>query len=133
LSQTIAQRFHLSTPQTFWLGTSTALTSTVFQPCCACLSDVLGRKGALTFSAGALAAGSLIGAVAPNYATLIAGRSLQGIGVGGISAITDIIVTDIVPLRFRGKWFAFISVPWAIGTTIGPIIAGLLTKDGSWV
>jgi len=94
---------------------------------------VLGRKGALTLSGAALATGSLIAGVSRNYGMLITGRSLQGIGSGGISAITDIIVTDIVPLRVRGKWFAFISVPWAVGTTFGPILSGALTKSGSWV
>lgn len=74
-----------------------------------------------------------MGAVAPNYGTIIAGRTLQGFGSGGISALTDIIVTDIVPLRVRGKWFAFISVPWAIGTTIGPVLSGILTTERSWV
>jgi MFS family permease len=115
------------------MGTSTALTSTVFQPCCASISDVLGRRYALTLSAAFLAFGSCLAAVSPNYASIIAARSLQGIGAGGISAITDVIVTDIVPLRSRGKYFAFISVPWAIGTAIGPIISGVLAKDNLWV
>lgn len=131
--QTIAQDFQLSTPRTFWLGTSTALTSTIIQPCCATLADVFGRKIALTGSALLLTVGSLMGALAPNYATILAGRTLQGLGSGGISALTDIIVTDLVPLRVRGKWFAFISVPWAIGTTIGPVLSGILTTGGSWV
>ncbi|KAL2830859.1 major facilitator superfamily domain-containing protein [Aspergillus cavernicola] len=130
--QTIAQDFHLSTPKAFWLGTSTALTSTIIQPCCATLADVVGRRAALTGSALLLAIGSLMGAVAPNYATILAGRALQGFGSGGISALTDIIVTDIVPLRVRGKWFAFISVPWAIGTTVGPVLSGILTTAGTW-
>ncbi|OJJ00347.1 hypothetical protein ASPVEDRAFT_884535 [Aspergillus versicolor CBS 583.65] len=130
--KTIAQDFQLSTPRTFWLGTSTALTSTIIQPCCATLADVFGRKVALTGSALLLTVGSLMGALAPNYATILAGRTLQGLGSGGISALTDIIVTDLVPLRVRGKWFAFISVPWAIGTTIGPVLSGILTTGGSW-
>ncbi|KAF2115472.1 major facilitator superfamily domain-containing protein [Lophiotrema nucula] len=129
---TIAQHFSLSTPKTFWLATSTALTSTVIQPCCATLADVLGRKKSLTISAAALAIGSLIGALAQNYATIISGRSIQGIGAGGVYAISDIIITDIVPLRHRGKWFAFISISAAIGTTMGPILSGVLTKEGSW-
>ncbi|KAJ5281720.1 hypothetical protein N7478_007092 [Penicillium angulare] len=131
-SQTIEEDFQLSTPKTFWLGTSTALTSTIIQPCCATLADVFGRKATLTGSAVLLAVGSLIGSVAPSYAVILVGRALQGLGSGGISALTDIIVTDIVPLRVRGKWFAFISVPWAIGTTIGPVISGILTTSGSW-
>ncbi|KAL3479518.1 major facilitator superfamily domain-containing protein [Aspergillus californicus] len=130
--QTIAEDFHLTTPEAFWLGTSTALTSTIIQPCCATLADVLGRRAALTGSALLLAMGSLIGALAPNYATILAGRTLQGFGSGGVSALTDIIVTDIVPLRVRGKWFAFISVPWAIGTTVGPVLSGILTTAGTW-
>jgi MFS family permease len=84
-------------------------------------------------SAAFLAIGSLLAAIAQNYATIIAGRSIQGIGAGGISAVTDIIITDTVPLRFRGQWFAFISVPWAIGTTVGPILSGILTKYSWWV
>ncbi|KAH8891544.1 MFS general substrate transporter [Thozetella sp. PMI_491] len=129
---TIAQEFDLAEPEAFWLGSSAALASTVLQPCSAALSDVLGRKGALTLTATSLGAGSLIAAVAPSYAVLILGRSLQGIGSGGISAITDIIITDIVPLRFRGQWFAYISVPWAIGTAVGPILSGVLTNHGLW-
>ncbi|KAK0640741.1 major facilitator superfamily domain-containing protein, partial [Cercophora newfieldiana] len=119
-------------PKAFWLGSSAALTSTLIQPCCACLCDIFGRKGALGFSATSLAAGSLLALAAQNYATLITGRCFQGIGAGGVSAIIDIIITDMVPLRFRGQWFAYIGVPWAIGTTIGPIVSGILTSNGSW-
>ncbi|KAK4451156.1 major facilitator superfamily domain-containing protein [Podospora aff. communis PSN243] len=129
---TIAQEFNLTEPKAFWLGSSSALTSTLIQPCCACLCSIFGRKGALGFSAVCLAAGSLLAAVAQNYATLITGRCIQGIGAGGVSAITDIVITDIVPLRFRGQWFAYIGVPWAIGTTVGPIVSGVLTSGGSW-
>ncbi|KAK0618892.1 major facilitator superfamily domain-containing protein [Immersiella caudata] len=129
---TIAHEFNLAEPKAFWLGSSSALTSTLIQPCCACLCSIFGRKGALGSSAVCLAAGSLLAAVAQDYATLITGRCIQGIGAGGVSAITDIIITDIVPLRFRGQWFAYIGVPWAIGTTVGPIVSGVLTSNSSW-
>jgi len=39
--------------------------------------------------------------VAPNIAILIAGRALQGLGSGGITALTYIIIADITPLRKR--------------------------------
>jgi MFS family permease len=103
------------------------------QPGCACFADIAGRRSALTYSAAMLALGGLLAAVAQNYATIITGRSLQGIGVGGIYAITEIIVTDLVPLRLRGIWLGFLSISSAIGTCSGPILSGVLTKTASWV
>jgi MFS family permease len=106
---------------------------TVVQPGSACFADLVGRRWALTLSAAALALGALLAAVARNYATIITGRSLQGIGVGGVYTITEIIITDLVPLRLRGIWFAFLSVFSAIGLCSGPILSGVLTKTASWV
>jgi MFS family permease len=36
---------------------------------------------------------------------MLVGRSLQGIGAGGMISLTEVIITDMVPLRERGKWF----------------------------
>lgn len=80
-----------------------------------------------------LAVGCLLAALASHFPVLLSGRCLQGIGIGGVTAVTDIIVTDIVPLRLRGQWFAFISVPWALGTVTGPILGGAIVEATSWV
>lgn len=120
-------------PETFWLGTSTALTTTVVQPGSATFADVVGRRWALSVSAALLTVGSLMVAVGHQYPVLIAGRSIQGFGVGGIYTITEIIVTDLVPLRLRGIWFAILSVFVAIGICVGPVAAGILTESASWV
>jgi MFS family permease len=120
-------------PQAFWLGTSTALTATVVQPGCATFADIIGRRGALTLSAAMLTLGGLLAAVAQNYATILTGRCLQGIGVGGVYTITEIIVAELVPLRLRSIWFGFLSVFTAIGTCGGPILSGVLTETASWV
>ena len=94
---------------------------------------MLGQKSALSVCATALATGCLIASLAESFSVLLTGRCLQGIGMGGVTAVTDIIVTSMVPLRFRGQWFAFISVPWAVGTVAGPIFGGAITKKVSWV
>jgi MFS family permease len=109
------------------------LTATVVQPGCASFADIIGRRWALTLSAFNLALGALLAAIAQNYATIITGRSLQGVGVGGIYTVTEIIIADLVPLRLRGIWFGFLSVFTAIGTCSGPILSGVLTKTASWV
>lgn len=70
---------------------------------------------ALTF----FTAGTIISALAHNFAVLLVGRSIQGVGGGGIIALTYVIVTDLVTLRERGKWFGLISMMWAIGSVSG--------------
>lgn len=47
--------------------------------------------------------------------------------------LKEVIVTDLVPMRVRGKWFGVISLAWAIGTAGGPLIGGLLAENDSWV
>lgn len=77
--------------------------------------------------------GVIVAAVANNFTTLLVGRSIQGIGGGGLIALTEIVVTDLVPMRFRGQWFGIISAMWAIGSVSGPVIGGALSQNASWV
>lgn len=63
--------------------------------------------------------GALIGALAKNFTYMLVGRSIQGVGGGGIIVLSEIIVTDLVPLRFRGNWFGIIAGTWALGTVTG--------------
>ena len=77
--------------------------------------------------------GTIIAAVADNFTVLLVGRTVQGIGAGGFTTMTEIIVTDLVPLRRRGKWFGIISMAVAVGSGIGPVIGGSLAQKVSWV
>lgn len=76
--------------------------------------------------------GSALCCAAHNFAELLAGRSIQGIGGGGIISMGIIIVTDIVPLRQRPKYSNFIQLAWAIGSLIGPLLGGLFAEYTTW-
>jgi MFS family permease len=58
------------------------------------------------------AAGSLVAALAGNFSVIIAGRTIQGLGGGGLIALTEMVVADLVPLAFRGQWFSLLSAMW---------------------
>lgn len=77
--------------------------------------------------------GALVAALANDFGTLLVGRSFQGIGGGGLIALTEILVTDLVPLRLRGQWFGIISAMWSIGSVSGPIIGGAFAQRVTWV
>ena len=76
--------------------------------------------------------GAIIGALAQTFTVLLIGRSVQGVGGGGIVCLTEVLITDLIPLRERGKWFGFQSLTWALGSVTGPLIGGAFAQDVTW-
>lgn len=64
---------------------------------------------------------------------MLIGRSLQGVGAGGIIALSEIVVTDLVELRLRGKWFGYLTIMWVVGSISGPVIGGAFAQKGLWL
>ncbi|KAI1037423.1 hypothetical protein LB505_005544 [Fusarium chuoi] len=127
----IAEDIGATASEAFWCGTSFLLASAVVQPPDASLSHIFGRRSALLASLTVFTGGSIMAALAKNIAMLLGGRTLQGLGSGGILALTYVIATDLASLRDRGKWFGLISLNWAIGSILGPLIGGALVEV-SW-
>ncbi|PQE20256.1 major facilitator superfamily transporter protein [Rutstroemia sp. NJR-2017a BBW] len=131
----ITEKLGGSAIEAFWSGTSFLLTSAVFQPVIAGLSHVFGRKASLMGSGLLFGIGSILAAVAQNFTLMLVGRSIQGIGGGGILTLGEIIVTDLVPLSVRGAYFGYIVCAggvWAIGSVGGPLIGGAFAENVSW-
>lgn len=118
--------------EAFWTGTSFLLTSTVFQPVFGSFSDIFGRKSMIYVSLVLFAVGAIVAAVAKDFGVILVGRSIQGIGGGGIIVLTEIVVTDLVPMRQRGNYFSIISSMWALGTVIGPLLGGGFSQNVDW-
>ncbi|MCJ1464044.1 hypothetical protein MMC07_002654 [Pseudocyphellaria aurata] len=128
----IAQKLKGTAIEAFWSGTSFLLCSTIFQPNFASFSHIFGRKPMIMTGLVFFLVGVIVAAVAKDFATLLVGRSIQGIGGGGLIALTEIVVTDLVPLRLRGQWFGIISGMWALGSVSGPVIGGAFAQNVSW-
>lgn len=56
---------------------------------------------------------------------------MLGIGISGVIPFSEIIVTDIVPLCFRGQCLSYFRIAWAMGTVAGPVVGGGLAKSYS--
>jgi MFS family permease len=70
--------------------------------------------------------------VSKGFALMLTGRSIQGVGAAGVIAITEILITDMVPLRSRGQYYALLAVVLAIGSLSGPVIGGALASHKAW-
>lgn len=117
--------------EAFWAGTSFLLTSTVFQPSYASFSHIFGRKPLVFVALTLFAVGAILCGVAKNFTYMLVGRCIQGVGAGGIISLTEIIITDMVPLKERGKWFGFVSAMWAVGSVAGPLLGGAFAQNGT--
>ena len=106
----IAQKLNGTAMQAFWSGTSFLLASTVFQPSYASFSHIFGRKPLIYVALTLFAVGAIIAALSKNFTSMLVGRSLQGVGAGGIISLTEVVITDMVPLSQRGKWFGCVSI-----------------------
>ncbi|KAJ5669517.1 hypothetical protein N7462_010587 [Penicillium macrosclerotiorum] len=118
--------------EAFWTGTSFTLCSAVFQPVFSSLSNLFGRKPLVLAAIAWFTIGTIVAGVANNFTHMLIGRSLQGIGGGGVITLTAIIIADIVPLSERAKYFGMLSAIWSLGTVVGPVIGGCFAEKISW-
>ena len=105
---TIARELQAS--QFVWVGSAYALSSTAFLPMSGGLAQVFGRRPAILGTMGLFALGSGICGGATSMNMLIAGRTVQGLGGGGIQSLTSIILADLVSLQERGVYAGFFGL-----------------------
>src|SRR5438128_2134802 len=87
-----------------WVIIAYLLSSTVVSPLYGKLSDIHGRRSMMLVALALFVAGSAAAAVAPNMAMLIAARTLQGVGGGGIVPMVQTAVADMITPRERGNY-----------------------------
>ncbi|KAI4844389.1 putative efflux pump antibiotic resistance protein [Aureobasidium sp. EXF-8845] len=129
---TLASALHTNTTQTFWIATSYLLTQAIFQPPIAALSDVFGRQAIFLLAISLFTVGSIICCLSHGITSMLVGRSIKGIGGGGIMSINLIILSDIIPLRQRAQYQGYLQLVFALGTNIAPAIGGLIVEKTTW-
>ncbi|RFU27338.1 hypothetical protein B7463_g9011, partial [Scytalidium lignicola] len=115
-----------------WVPNAYFLATIVILPLMAQASNLFGRRWLTLISVALFALGSGICGGARNQAMLIGGRVVQGFGGGGIALMINIVLTDLVPLRERGKYMAIVQMVSAVGAALGPFLGGILTERSTW-
>ena len=115
-----------------WVIIAYLLASTVVSPLYGKLSDIHGRRAMMLAAIGLFLAGSVVSAAAPDMAVLIAGRTLQGIGGGGIVPLTQTTIADMITPRERGRYQAYMGTSWIVAGAAGPAPAGVSADHLHW-
>lgn len=103
-SLTIITKDHGASSESAWIAGAYFLTSTSFQLLYGRLSDIWSRKVLLVIGIWIFFFGSLAASLAQTSLQLIVFRAFTGVGGGGLMTVAQLIVSDIVPLRERGKY-----------------------------
>ena len=114
------------------MSTSYLLAVVSFQPVHTSFSNIFGRKPALHFCCFLFCAGLLIFGTASSPRVLILGRTIQGLGGGGLEALSEVILTDITTLEARPRYLGLMAFFWASAGVVGPAIGGALVEYVSW-
>ncbi|MBU6314499.1 MAG: MFS transporter [Actinomycetales bacterium] len=110
-----------------WVVTAYLLTSTASTPLYGKISDIYGRRIVFQFAIVTFLIGSLLAGASQNMEQLIATRALQGLGAGGLMALTFVIIGDIVPPRDRGKYQGYFGAVWGLSSVAGPLLGGFFS------
>ncbi len=116
-----------------WVVTAYALTFGSLLLLGGRLADIFGRRRIFLVGLVLFTGASLLGGFAGNPATLIAARSLQGVGAAVLSPATLTILTvTFTDQRARAKAFGFWAAVAAGGGAAGALLGGILTQFLSW-
>jgi EmrB/QacA subfamily drug resistance transporter len=115
-----------------WVVTSTLLALTVSTPIWGKLSDLFDRKLLVQTGLVIYVLGSIFAGLSQSTGQLIACRVVQGIGVGGLTALVQVILSDLVSPRERGRYTGYLGAVFGIGTVAGPLIGGVITDGIGW-
>ncbi|WP_328398316.1 MDR family MFS transporter [Nocardia sp. NBC_00416] len=112
-----------------WVITTALLTNAASTPIWGKLADLFNKKTLVQLSIVIFVAGSVIAGFAHNVPVLLAARALQGVGMGGLTALVVAIIGSIVAPRERGRYSGYMGAVMAVSMTGGPILGGVIVDS----
>lgn len=112
-----------------WVITAALLATTVSTPIWGKLADLFNRKVLLQLSLIIFVASSAVAGFSSSPEMLITMRVFQGLGGGGMAALSQIVMADIISPRERGRYMGLFGAVMAVGTVGGPLLGGWITDN----
>ncbi|MFB9685414.1 MFS transporter [Amycolatopsis plumensis] len=127
-----ASGLHPSAPALVWIVDTYVIVFACLVIPAGAAGDRFGRKGVLLTGLGLFAAGTLLSALAPDVAVLLAGRALTGVGAAAVLPNSLAVLLHAVPAGRRAGTIATWASMTGIGGVAGNVGGGLVLTAGSW-
>ena len=115
-----------------WVVTAYLLSATSAVPIYGKLSDIHGRRIMLLVSISTFLVGSVLCALAPSMLALIVARFIQGIGGGGLLALSQTVVGDMLSPRERAGYQVYFAAAFTTASLAGPVLGGFFAQHLTW-
>ncbi|MFF3395332.1 MDR family MFS transporter [Streptomyces sp. NPDC002669] len=115
-----------------WVVTATLLASTASTPIWGKLADLFSKKLLLQISIGIFVVSSIACGFAQSTEQLIAFRAVQGLGMGALQVLVQVIIAAMISPKERGRYNGYLGGVMAVATVGGPLLGGFIT-DTSWL
>lgn len=128
----IMKSFDISTATVEWLTTGFMLVNGVMIPISAWMINKFNTRTMYIGAMSTFFVGTLLSFIAPNFATLLAGRLIQGLGVGVSMPLLQTIMLSIFPPEKRGAAMGTVGIAIGVAPAIGPTLSGWIVDNFSW-
>jgi MFS transporter, DHA2 family, multidrug resistance protein len=128
----IAGALSSSQNESTWVLTSYLVTNAIIMPISGWLANTFGRKRLFITCITGFTITSLLCGLAPNLASLIVLRALQGATGGGLQPVGQAILADSFPPEKRGMASAIYGIAAVVAPTVGPTLGGWITDSYEW-
>ncbi|MEU2577232.1 MFS transporter [Streptomyces anulatus] len=115
-----------------WVVTATLLASTASTPIWGKLADLFSKKLLLQIAIGLFVVSSIACGFAQSTEQLIAFRAVQGLGMGALQVLVQVIIAAMISPKERGRYNGYLGGVMAVATVGGPLLGGFIT-DASWL
>src|SRR5574340_1110938 len=115
-----------------WVITAALLANAAATPIWGKLADLFNKKTLVQSAIVIFVVGSAIAGLAPNVPVLLAARVIQGVGMGGLTALVVAIIGTIVSPRDRGRYSGYMGAVMAVSMSGGPILGGVIVDSLGW-
>src|SRR6478609_2240380 len=123
---TIIGDLHGTQRQYTWVITAALLATTVSTPIWGKLADLFDKKLLVQIAIGIFVAGSVAAGFSQSVPFLLSMRVVQGLGMGGLTALVQAIMGSIIAPRERGRYAGYMGAVMAVSTVSGPLLGGLI-------
>ena len=115
-----------------WVVTATLLTTAISTPIWGKLADLFPRKLLFQLAIAIFVLATAAAGFSQSAEVLIAFRAVQGLGAGGLAAMSQVIMADIISPRERGRYMGLFGAVMAVATIGGPLLGGVITDAWGW-
>ncbi|WP_374200343.1 MFS transporter [Arthrobacter sp. M4] len=126
---TIMSELHGTQTDFAWVITAALLANAATTPLWGKLADLFNKKLLVQLSIVLFVAGSIMAGLSDSIPFMLVARVVQGIAMGGLTALAQAIIGTMIPPRERGKYSGYMGAVLAAGTAGGPLLGGFIVDS----